>query len=434
MDDTRLRELEYRALSGDVEAAKKYLHTCNRLWDRGRSFDYDDLEKLYGSWENPRSEIYNMSQEEIEAKIEQGRNHSFEHLRKALHLLGILIIESFVNNLNHELAKTDIPFNPLGIASTDSVDSAYTPAYWWASLKERYSLEPEMTMHGHMECEPEQYGEIPGFQVNYGIGGEYKLYPDGRKTFKIWDTTTGAKVNEWLGRGDAGEFYRLSQIQGFYGGPGGRPSSWVDQDEYWRRRDMLKQEIVDAVYRADPEIDVIEDTRIYTGGGSRLGKPVIVPPSHSRHYKRRNPSFDEHLRQAERVYSQDPTEENLDKIRRLRQRSGLIHLVDCYWCDEILPANPNNCGICKDPLGGSSIDRWTGQLLVGQLTDGDYDCCESCSMYACDTHGDLCNECRAQCMRCGEPMCEGCAHECETCGKPYCSDECREAHYPNECI
>lgn len=238
MDD-RLRYLERQALDGDITAAKRLLHWANSSWDGG-----------------------------------QGGLH---RLRVALNILGSFMVEDFVDALNHELAKTGIPFNPLGISSTDRVTNDYGPPYYWAEIKERYSTTPEIDMFGEPECKPEEQGQVPGFQKHYGVGGTFLLHPNGSRRFRLWDTTTGQKVDEWLGRGDPAESYRLATLHGHYGGDA-RPDSWVDQEEYQSRQARLRQEYVDAIHRADPGIEVYR----------RIGTTeTLLPASVSQ--RRRNP-------------------------------------------------------------------------------------------------------------------------------------------------
>jgi len=257
--DHQLRTLERQARTGDLTAAWRFLHEAQRLWDGERPIVRES------EWMAAATPY-----EELEAR--ERSNESFNRLRLALHLVGSLIIEPLVASLNAALQGTGIPFNPLGIARTDSPENSYAPPYWWASLKERYSLKPEITMFGTPVCVIEDRGSVPGFpgfQNNYGLRVELTLQPNSEIWLLIEDTFVGQKADKWLGRGDEEEFYRLSQIHGHYGG-GAVPASWVSQEEYNRRRILLRQLMVDAIYALDPGLKV----RFSTGQGFERGEVV----------------------------------------------------------------------------------------------------------------------------------------------------------------
>jgi len=133
--DSRIRELERRSHAGDINAARRLVMELYRLWDSGHSLTWLDFSVEVP---DPESEYYILEQKlgrgpalvaEIEKRIEHGRNFSFEALRGALHQLGMMTIEPFVHNLNFELSKTGIPFNPIGIAATYGLES-HGVNYW----------------------------------------------------------------------------------------------------------------------------------------------------------------------------------------------------------------------------------------------------------------------------------------------------------------
>ena len=193
-------------------------------------------------------------------------------IKTALHIAGPHYLNTNLIAFNDALLATGIPFNPLGISAESNLNSDYYPGYWWAALKERYSLEAETSMFNEPVCSLEERGTVPGFQINYGLGIDLRLYPDGRRTALVRDTAKAQKVAKWLGRGDPAEAYRLSQIYGYYGGDA-MPESWVDQETYEQNLQQLRQRIVDAFYSADPDLEV----RFSRGQG--FENAAIVEPS-----------------------------------------------------------------------------------------------------------------------------------------------------------
>jgi len=230
--DLRLRELERLTHDGDIEAAYQFLREHYRLWDKESNT-----------------------------------------IRYALNLVGALIIEPFVDKLNLELRDT--PLNPIGIGRTDALGKEYAPNYWWAALKERYSLRPEYTSTGYSLIPKGKEGQVPGFQEPYGLRIDYNLHPDGRKTALVGDVVGPNSTSNWLGRGsDALRRYRFSHEYGF-------PSSWVEQDEYDKRRLRLRQLIVNAIYNVDPNVE----TRFSRGQGFENATIVLPAALTEPHYR-----------------------------------------------------------------------------------------------------------------------------------------------------
>lgn len=195
-------------------------------------------------------------------------------IRTALHIVGPHYLNENLAAFNSALVATGIPFNPLGIGTQSDILSDYKPPYWWAMIKERFSLEAETDIFNNPVCSLEQRGTVPESQHYYGLGVTINIYPDGRRTGLIRDTAKAQKVAAWLGRGDPAEVYRLSQIYGHYGGAA-TPDSFVDQETYERNLQELRQRLVDAFYSVDPDLEV----RFSRGQG--FENATIVEPSRS---------------------------------------------------------------------------------------------------------------------------------------------------------
>ena len=236
--DHYLQNLRRRARTGDIEAARALVRATYRLWNQNYPvINWDDV---------------GQNLEDIEALASS--NHALNDLREALYILGNMTAPVFLGRWNTALANTGIPINPLGLASQTRLDLADGPPKYWALFKETYSLEPEINMHGEPVCDPEEQGGVPGLQRNYGIQAYYYLYPDESVTLEIWDLFRGQKLDDWAGRGNPRRSYELSQIYGYYGGEA-TPESWVDDEEYQRRKILLRDILTETALIADPNLN-----------------------------------------------------------------------------------------------------------------------------------------------------------------------------------
>jgi hypothetical protein len=236
--DAYLQNLRRRARTGDIEAARALVRATYRLWNQNYpTINWDDVSQEY-------EDLVELA----------GSNQALNELREALFILGNITAPVFLERWNEALENSGIPINPMGFAKQMELDLADGPPKYWALFKETYSLEPEINMHGEPVCDPEERGGVPGFQRHYGIQAYYYLYPDESVVLEINDLFRGQKLDDWVGRGDAQRSYELSLIHGHYGGAA-TPETWVDDDEYLRRKILLREILTETASIADPNLD-----------------------------------------------------------------------------------------------------------------------------------------------------------------------------------
>lgn len=229
--DQHLRELERKARSGDADAALRLV--THRYRTATEKMEYDEnRDPIPGT--------------------------SYFQLKESLAMAGELLMQSFLIRLNEAFVGS--PFNPIGIAATDSPTNNYSPPYWWASLKERYGLTQELHSTGSPRIPDGEYGKVPGFQQMFGLHIEYTLHPDARRTALVMDTIKTNATYTWLGRPYCHMHVPMSQ------------RGWNSQEDFYQREKELRKLVTQAIKFADPEIEV----RFSTGQGFEKG---ALPPT-----------------------------------------------------------------------------------------------------------------------------------------------------------